>query len=216
MELYCEDRFINFPASVEFQLNGRDAGEFEGFLPNNSPIGTPPETWEQEWNMLNQEIFSTISDSPVNFDVQNVQEPLGSPESHQELDQHLTGHQRRSRAKGKLKDTKSYCVFCCNNKESREVYMSHRVKDAQGRVTCPRLFNYECPICKKKGAEAHTVKYCPKKTILTPEMAEMQYAYEQERKNLKKKLRVCIPRVEPWKSLLYSALCPNDTLSMIH
>ena len=34
-------------------------------------------------------------------------------------------------------------------------------KDSEGRVTCPVLRAYTCPICGANGDEAHTIKYCP-------------------------------------------------------
>ncbi len=54
-----------------------------------------------------------------------------------------------------------YCVFCRNNGESLSIYGSHTLKDTYGRVTCPVLRRYTCPICRSSGDEAHTIKYCP-------------------------------------------------------
>lgn len=53
------------------------------------------------------------------------------------------------------------CSFCKNNKEVREWYMSHQLKDTIGRVTCPVLRSYECPLCDATGDNAHTVGHCP-------------------------------------------------------
>ena len=53
------------------------------------------------------------------------------------------------------------CVFCRNNGEPLSVYGSHVLKDAYGRVTCPILRRYTCPICGCSGDDAHTIKYCP-------------------------------------------------------
>ena len=53
------------------------------------------------------------------------------------------------------------CVFCRNNGEPLSVYGSHILKDCQGRVTCPILRRYTCPICGCSGDNAHTIKYCP-------------------------------------------------------
>lgn len=54
------------------------------------------------------------------------------------------------------------CVFCRNNGESEAIYTSHKLKDAEGHITCPILYIYTCPICGAKGENAHTIKYCPK------------------------------------------------------
>lgn len=53
------------------------------------------------------------------------------------------------------------CVFCKNNGETLSVYGSHVLKDECGRVTCPILRRYTCPICGCSGDMAHTLKYCP-------------------------------------------------------
>lgn len=36
-----------------------------------------------------------------------------------------------------------------------------------GRVLCPRLRNYVCPACGSCGDNAHTLRYCEKRPILT-------------------------------------------------
>ncbi|XP_062975021.1 nanos homolog 3 [Elgaria multicarinata webbii] len=53
------------------------------------------------------------------------------------------------------------CSFCKNNGESKHVYMSHRLKDATGRVRCPILRNYTCPQCGASDDAAHTRRFCP-------------------------------------------------------
>ena len=53
------------------------------------------------------------------------------------------------------------CVFCRNNGESEAVYSSHMLKDAEGKICCPVLYIYTCPICGASGPDAHTIKYCP-------------------------------------------------------
>lgn len=52
------------------------------------------------------------------------------------------------------------CVFCRNNGESVGLYTSHYLKDADGKVTCPVLRAYTCPLCGANGDTAHTIKYC--------------------------------------------------------
>ncbi|XP_045536658.1 nanos homolog 3-like [Papilio machaon] len=53
------------------------------------------------------------------------------------------------------------CVFCKNNGESTAWYRSHMIKDRKGRVVCPILRAFRCPICGASGSRAHTPKHCP-------------------------------------------------------
>ncbi|XP_039983386.1 nanos homolog 1 [Xiphias gladius] len=54
-----------------------------------------------------------------------------------------------------------YCRFCKQNGESPRVYRSHKLKSDDGKVICPILRNYTCPICEASGDYAHTRRYCP-------------------------------------------------------
>ncbi|KAH8250041.1 hypothetical protein KR026_004185 [Drosophila bipectinata] len=71
----------------------------------------------------------------------------------------------------KSKDVNRHCVFCENNNEPEAVVNSHTVRDNFNRVLCPKLRTYVCPICGASGDSAHTIKYCPKKPIITMEDA---------------------------------------------
>uniref|UniRef100_T1GBL4 Nanos-type domain-containing protein n=1 Tax=Megaselia scalaris TaxID=36166 RepID=T1GBL4_MEGSC len=68
-----------------------------------------------------------------------------------------------------VQQNQPFCVFCYNNNEPDAVVRSHSVKDSYGRVLCPKLRTYTCPICHVSGDYAHTVKYCPQKPIVTME-----------------------------------------------
>lgn len=65
------------------------------------------------------------------------------------------------RSKKKTKKQMQECVFCKNNGEQESYYKRHILKDSEGRVVCPILRAYTCPICNAKGDDAHTIKYCP-------------------------------------------------------
>ena len=41
--------------------------------------------------------------------------------------------------------------FLQNNNESEAVYTSHVLKDTDGKVVCPALYVYVCPICNNTG-----------------------------------------------------------------
>ena len=42
-------------------------------------------------------------------------------------------------------------TMCQNNNESEAVYTSHVLKDTDGKVVCPALYVYVCPICNNTG-----------------------------------------------------------------
>ena len=73
---------------------------------------------------------------------------------------HLSPHRCRHSSISK-KYINLYCVFCKNNKETLSFYSSHVLKNDDGKVVCPVLRAYTCPICKASGDRAHTLKYCP-------------------------------------------------------
>ncbi|XP_017085031.2 protein nanos [Drosophila eugracilis] len=79
-------------------------------------------------------------------------------------------HKRYNNSKGK-EEVSRHCVFCENNNEPEAVVNSHTVRDKFNRVLCPKLRTYVCPICGASGDSAHTIKYCPKKPIITMEDA---------------------------------------------
>ena len=54
-----------------------------------------------------------------------------------------------------------FCVFCQSSKQPEHIYRSHILKDTEGRVVCPYLRSYTCPLCSANGDNAHTIKYCP-------------------------------------------------------
>ncbi|XP_011154020.1 nanos homolog 2 isoform X2 [Harpegnathos saltator] len=79
----------------------------------------------------------------------------------QQNDPEITKHITPRRKKNK-KPLPTECVFCRNNGEEETYYRQHLLKDVDGRILCPVLRAYTCPICGACGDVAHTVKYCPK------------------------------------------------------
>ncbi|KAK3578268.1 hypothetical protein CHS0354_011593 [Potamilus streckersoni] len=53
------------------------------------------------------------------------------------------------------------CAFCKRNGETPEFYSTHVVKDNRGKVICPILRKYVCPLCSSTGDMAHTIRHCP-------------------------------------------------------
>jgi len=78
----------------------------------------------------------------------------------------------RRRTKPNKKSLEDHCVFCKNNGAPESVYKCHTVKDSMGRVLCPTLRQYKCPICGEDGDRSHTVKSFPERPIITMEDTE--------------------------------------------
>ncbi|XP_029451552.1 nanos homolog 1-like [Rhinatrema bivittatum] len=85
----------------------------------------------------------------------------------------LFGAERKARKAGggRAKQEPKICVFCRNNGAPEEVYGSHVLKSPDGRVLCPILRAYTCPLCSANGDNAHTIKYCPLSKEQPPQRA---------------------------------------------
>ncbi|XP_054470508.1 nanos homolog 1-like [Anoplopoma fimbria] len=73
----------------------------------------------------------------------------------------LLSMDRRRKQTQRSKPEPKVCVFCRNNGAPEEVYGTHILKTGDGRVLCPILRAYTCPLCSANGDNAHTIKYCP-------------------------------------------------------
>lgn len=83
-------------------------------------------------------------------------------------------NRNRKNRESKKNRNANVCVFCRNNGESKKVYSSHVLKDAEGNTTCPILRAYTCPLCKASGDQSHTIKYCPKNKNASKQQQQQQ------------------------------------------
>nr|DBA27481.1 TPA: hypothetical protein GDO54_007969 [Pyxicephalus adspersus] len=51
-------------------------------------------------------------------------------------------------------------IFIGNGK-LHHIYKGHHLKDEQGKLACPILRIYRCPLCGATEDTAHTLGYCP-------------------------------------------------------
>lgn len=85
-------------------------------------------------------------------------------------------HQTKNQTTFKM--TTPNCKVCRDAGKSEQEYSSHRVRDKNGRVTCPTLLSQKCRNCGKNG---HTIKYCKVPRIsLLPQSTEKK---EPKKKN---------------------------------
>ncbi|CAD5229361.1 unnamed protein product [Bursaphelenchus okinawaensis] len=68
------------------------------------------------------------------------------------------------------KHQNTFCGFCYNNARVNGIDVSgpgrwseHNLRDVDGRVTCPCLRMFQCPLCGASGDQAHTQRHCPKR-----------------------------------------------------
>lgn len=118
---------------------------------------------EFQWNGIDRGPVEQQTQNDPFAEMDRYQEPIGTKGPI--TLKNFTGWRRREKGKRVPKTTTVVveCKFCKNNKWA----FDHPFSNALGKVVCPVLRRYKCPICGATGGDAHTLKYCPKKTIYT-------------------------------------------------
>ena len=125
-------------------------------------------------------VKSFIAKEQINYDQRERRDSLGTAGS--ELSSSNSADSSSSRplpssvlhvpkCTHRRRPTRKLCVFCRKNGEREAFYRSHCLKDGSGRVTCPVLQAYICPICGSHGDSAHTIKYCPEYFLVKKSLA---------------------------------------------
>ena len=110
-------------------------------------------TENKSFTNQNQQVIGTKSDLPNQFCSK-------LPKRSDKLT-NLTDFIRHAEKQKAISGRVKVCSFCKTNGESEQVYTSHSLKNANDKITCPILLDYECPVCGAKGEKSHTKKYCP-------------------------------------------------------
>ncbi|KAL0883266.1 hypothetical protein ABMA27_016687 [Loxostege sticticalis] len=141
------------PAVLEAQVTVNSAPEQPEDCPRPNVQTTVP---ENETNTQSKQDFKAM--------VMKQEEALLSLNPQQlDLLMKFTNTMRRQR---QVLQKQLECSFCKNNGESVSWYSTHCLKDGRGRVKCPVLRSFRCPLCGATGERAHTIKYCPDNILL--------------------------------------------------
>lgn len=95
------------------------------------------------------------------IEIQQNPSPPVSPVDSIGIDYQLSVQRQRAALNRDRYKKVRFCVFCQSSKQPEHVYRTHVLKDPEGRVVCPYLRSYTCPLCGASGDDAHTMKYCP-------------------------------------------------------
>ncbi|CAM9490065.1 unnamed protein product [Lampetra planeri] len=79
------------------------------------------------------------------------------------------------------------CAFCYSNGASVRTCSSHALKDADGRVQCPVMRAYSCPLCGASGDWAHTISHCP--TAREPQRKQILHTHRLSSGKMNSKYR---------------------------
>ncbi len=140
-----QQRRDSLSSASSSELSGGSSNGLE-FGDSNDVFGMPHHTTEYHTHLYNDEMLFQIANT-------TIERPL-PPSSLLERGSVSVRVPTRPMKQ-------QVCVFCRNNGESDTFYTSHCLKDSEGKVTCPVLRAYTCPLCGANGDLSHTIKYCP-------------------------------------------------------
>lgn len=164
-------------AAVNQQQNGTNPTSPNGSTTNPPPVAlTPQQLQQHNLNMnFNHNFWKILPAHMQQHSQAAVSAAAAAAAAAVNIDYNCNQNKKMQKRYNGPKNEKyssaKHCVFCENNNEPDAVVKSHAVRDSMGRVLCPKLRTYICPICKASGDKAHTVKYCPQKPIITMEDA---------------------------------------------
>ncbi|KAI6652645.1 nanos 4 [Oopsacas minuta] len=128
--------------------------------PATPQVFSPPPIREFNVSFTQPLSPATTQQSPVS-PCEAPYTPVASPNIFSTIDFNLSIQRQRAALNRDRYKKVRFCVFCQSSKQPEQVYRSHILKDQQGRVVCPFLRSYTCPLCCANGDDAHTIKYCP-------------------------------------------------------
>ena len=149
----------------QLSTNQYQLGPAEPSYPSPPPI-SPQMIDRPQMREFNVNFTAPYSPTPQQtisfpYEMQHPISPVSPLNNPTNIDYSLSVQRQRAALNRDRYKKVRFCVFCQSSKQPEQVYRSHILKDTKGRVVCPFLRSYTCPLCGANGDDAHTIKYCP-------------------------------------------------------